>query len=137
MVHIVYCDSLEIDKILEGTKTMVMRASDGRKVPHSRVFIDEKLYFMDKKTKQLVATAEVLDVQNYVKLNNEDMNEIIEKNNDKLLLTETEKQKWHKRCMCLVEFHNVQKLSPIKFQIDNTLNNWLICENIEEKCMAQ
>lgn len=137
MVHIVYCDNLEIDKILEGTKTMVMRASDGRKIPHSRVFIDEKLYFMDKKTKQLVVSAEVLDVQNYVKLSNEDMNEIIEKNNDKLLLTETEKKKWHKRCMCLVEFHNVEKLKPIEFQNGNTLNNWLICDSIEGECVTQ
>ncbi len=44
MVHLVYCDNTGkkgehvLDKILSGTKTMVVRGAAGRKIPHSRVF---------------------------------------------------------------------------------------------------
>ena len=54
MVHLVYCDNAgkkgekELDKILNGTKTMVVRGAAGRKIPHSRVFAGERLYFMEK-----------------------------------------------------------------------------------------
>lgn len=54
MVHLVYCDNTGkkgekvLDKILSGTKTMIIRGAAGRKIPHSRVFKGEELYFMEK-----------------------------------------------------------------------------------------
>ena len=54
MVHLVYCDNAGkkgekvLDKILAGTKTMIVRGAAGRKIPHSRVFAGEHLYFMEK-----------------------------------------------------------------------------------------
>ncbi len=55
MVHLVYCDdkSKELNKILDGSKTMIIRGAAGRKIPHSRVFKDKILYFMEKGTKKL------------------------------------------------------------------------------------
>ena len=57
MVHLVYCDdkSKELNKILDGSKTMIIRGAAGRKIPHSRVFKDEILYFMEKGTKKITA----------------------------------------------------------------------------------
>ena len=54
MVHLVYCDNAGkkgekvLDKILAGTKTMVIRGAAGRKIPHSRVFEDELLILWKK-----------------------------------------------------------------------------------------
>ena len=61
MVHLVYCDnkSKELEKIVDGSKTMVIRGAAGRKIPHSRVFKDEELYFMEKGTKKITAKAAV------------------------------------------------------------------------------
>lgn len=65
MVHLVYCDdkSKELNKILDGSKTMIIRGAAGRKIPHSRVFKDEILYFMEKGTKKITAKAVVTDIQ--------------------------------------------------------------------------
>lgn len=54
MVHLVYCDdkSKEIDKIINRTKTMIIRGAAGRKIPHSRVRENDILYFMEKGTKK-------------------------------------------------------------------------------------
>ena len=63
MEHLVYCDDKEkvLEKIMDGTKTMVVRGAAGRKIPHSRVFEGEKLYFMKKGSKAISARA-VVDV---------------------------------------------------------------------------
>lgn len=57
MVHVVYCDDKEkvLEKILDGSKTMAVRGASGRKIPHSRVFKGESLYFMKKGTGKITA----------------------------------------------------------------------------------
>lgn len=134
MVHLVYCDDKEkvLEKILDGTKTMVIRAASGRKIPHSRVFEGEILYFMKKGTGQISATAIVVSVQNYVKLSEEEINKVIEENQDKLNLSEKQKERWHKKCICLVEFDNVKKITPLEFDHQSNMDDWLIIEKIED-----
>lgn len=134
MVHLVYCDnkSKELDKIITGNKTMVIRGAAGRKIPHSRVFKDEILYFMEKGTKKITAKAKVIDVLNFVKLSDEEITKTIETNNHKLELTDKQKERWHKKCLCLVEFNNVEVIEPLDFDHQNNMDDWLIIEKIED-----
>lgn len=134
MVHLVYCDdkSKELDKIINGTKTMIVRGAAGRKIPHSRVFKDEVLYFMEKGTKKITAKATVKDVQNYVKLTDEEITKTIERNNEKLQLTDKQKDRWHKKCLWLVEFENVTPITPLDFDHQGNMDDWLIIEKIED-----
>lgn len=134
MVHIVYCDDKEkvLEKILNGTKTMVIRAAAGRKIPHSRVFEGETLYFMKKGSGQISAVASVVSVQNYVKLSEEEINKVMEENQNKLSLSEKQKTRWHKKCICLVEFDNIKEISPLEFDHQNNMDDWLIVEKVED-----
>lgn len=134
MVHMVYCDDKEkvLEKILNGTKTMVIRAAAGRKIPHSRVFEGEKLYFMKKGTGQISATATVKKVENYVKLSEDEINQVLEENQEKLNLSEKQKIRWHKKCMCLVEYKNIEKIEPLEFDHQGNMDDWLIIEKIED-----
>ena len=93
MVHLVYCDDKEkvLEKILDGQKTMVVRGAAGRKIPHSRVFKDEILYFMKKGSKKISATGIVKLVQDFVKLAEEEIVSILEENQTKLQLSEKQK----------------------------------------------
>lgn len=81
MVHLVYCDNKtkELSKILDGSKTMIIRGAAGRKIPHSRVFKDEVLYFMEKGSKKITAKAIVSNVENFIKLNDEEITKNIER----------------------------------------------------------
>ena len=62
MVHLVYCDNAGkkgekvLDKILAGKKTMIVRGAAGRKIPHSRVFAGEHLYFLEKGSSEITTT---------------------------------------------------------------------------------
>lgn len=135
MVHLVYCDDKEkvLEKILNGEKTMVIRAAAGRKIPHSRVFEGEKLYFMKKGTAKISAMAEVKSVQNFVKLTEEQIDEVLDKNADKLNLSEKQRLRWHKKCICLTEFQNVEEIvPPLEFERQGNMDDWLIMEKIED-----
>ena len=139
MVHLVYCDNTgkkgerSLDKILSGTQTMVIRGAAGRKIPHSRVFQGETVYFMEKGTAQISAFATVKEVQNYVKLTDDEIIKILADNQEKLDLTEKQKERWHKKCLCLVEFDDVQKIEPpLAFDHQGNMDDWLIVEKIED-----
>lgn len=138
MVHLVYCDNAgkkgekTLDKILAGTKTMVVRGAAGRKIPHSRVFNGERLYFMEKGSASISATAIVKSVENYVKLSDEEISKTLEANQSKLNLSEKQKLRWNKKCLCLVEFENVEKITPLSFDHQGNMDDWLIIERIED-----
>ena len=134
MVHVVYCDDKEkvLEKILSGRKTMIVRSAAGRKIPHSRVFEGEKLYLMKKGTARITAVADVVKVQNYVKLSEDEINSIFAENQDKLNLSDKQKARWHKKCICLVEFNNVQEIEALEFDHQGNMDDWLIIKKIED-----
>lgn len=139
MVHLVYCDNTGkkgervLDKILSGSKRMVVRGAAGRKIPHSRVLEGEHLYFMEKGTAEISSLAVVKSVQNYVKLTEEEIVKTLEDHQDKLQLTEKQKARWHKKCLCLVEFGDVEVIQPpLAFDHQGNMDDWLILEKIED-----
>ena len=138
MVHLVYCDNAGkkgvrvLDKIIAGTKTMVVRGAAGRKIPHSRVFEGERLYFIEKGSASITATAIVKSVQNYVKLSEEEITRTLSENSGKLNLTDKQMVRWHKKCLCLVEFENVEEIAPIAFEHQSNMDDWIILNSIED-----
>lgn len=138
MVHLVYCDNAGkkgvrvLDKIIAGTKTMVVRGAAGRKIPHSRVFEGERLYFIEKGSASITATAIVKSVQNYVKLSEEEITRILSENSGKLNLSDKQMVRWHKKCLCLVEFENVEEIAPIAFEHQSNMDDWIILNRIED-----
>lgn len=111
---------------------MVIRGAAGRKIPHSRVFEDELLYFMEKGTAKISAKATVKKVENYVKLTEDEISKILNENQSKLNLSEKQKVRWHKKCLCLVEFENVEEITPLDFDHQGNMDDWLIVEKIED-----
>ncbi len=117
---------------MTGTKSMVVRGAAGRKIPHSRVFEGESLYFMEKGSALITATATVKTVQNYVKLTDDEITKVLEENESKLNLSEKQKTRWHKKCLCLVEFESVKEIEPLKFEHQGNMDDWLIIDKIED-----
>ncbi|MCP4178777.1 MAG: hypothetical protein GY756_13515 [bacterium] len=134
MVHLVYCDDKEkvLEKIMNGTMTMIVRGAAGRKIPHSRVFKDEFIYLMKKGTAQITAKAKVVAVQNYTKLIEEEINDVFSNNQEKLDLSPKQRKRWHKKCLCLVEFTDLVEIGPLQFDHQSNMDDWLIIEKIED-----
>lgn len=138
MVHLVYCDNTGkkgekvLDKIISGRKTMIVRGAAGRKIPHSRVFENEELYFMEKGSAAITAKAKVRHVDNYVKLSDEEISKVLEDNQGQLCLTDRQKARWHKKCLCLVAFYDVEPITPLAFEHQGNMDDWLILDKIED-----
>lgn len=138
MVHLVYCDNVGkkgervLDKIVAGMKTMIVRGAAGRKIPHSRVFKGERLYFIEKGSTEIKTTAIVKQVQNFVKLSDEEITKTLMDHQDKLNLSEKQQARWHKKCLCLVEFETVEEISPLTFGRQGNMDDWLIIEKIDD-----
>ncbi len=134
MVHLVYCDEKEkvLEKIKNKTKTMIVRGAAGRKIPHSRVFNGETLYFIEKGSNTISTMATVAYVENYVKLSDQDITTILNDNQSKLNLSDNQKKRWHKKCLCLIEFTNIKEIAPLQFEHQGNMDDWLILEKIED-----
>ena len=54
MDHVVYLDykSNELENILNGSKTMLIRGATGRKVPYGRVDTKDTLYLINNELKE-------------------------------------------------------------------------------------
>ena len=98
MEHLVSCDNTGksgerfLDKILLGTKTMIVRDTAGRKTPHSRVFEGENLFFMEKGTAKITAKAVVKSVQNCARLTDEEIHKVFAENGQKINLFDKQKE---------------------------------------------
>jgi len=111
---------------------MIVRGAAGRKIPHSRVSKGEDLYFRKKGSAKITSTATVKTVQNYVKLLDSDITQTLASNQSKLNLSKKQCDRWHKKCLCLVEFENLRPIDSLDFDRQGNMDDWLIIENIKD-----
>lgn len=138
MDHVVYVDTKarELEKLLAGEKTMIIRGATGRKLPHGRVHSGDRLFFIQNKGDGMVrACAEASAVFNSEKLTEEESITIVESNQPKLSLTLDQVKRWAgKRYLVLIEVKDVQPVEP--FAIDRSgygnMDDWLPVEEIEQ-----
>lgn len=128
MEHLVYCDTKAtvLDKILIGTKTMIIRGAAARKLPHGRVFEGETLYFIENNGDGLVkAKATVKSVFNSEKM--------IAQNKDKLNLSDEQIKRWAgKKVLCLIGIKDVMTIEPpLVFDRQKNMDDWITVENIK------
>lgn len=131
MEHVVYLDykAKELENILSGCKTMIIRGAAGRKLPHGRVFSGDVLYFIENNADGMVkACATVKNVVNSDKLTEEESIQIIKTNQDKLKLTDVQMKRWGgKRYLVLIEIENVKTVESFSIDRSNygNMDDWL------------
>lgn len=67
-----------------------------------------------------------------MKLSDEEITKTLADNQSKLNLSDKQKARWHKKCLCLVEFENVEEISPLVFEHQGNMDDWLILEKIKD-----
>jgi hypothetical protein len=138
MDHVVYVDSKvrELDKLLAGEKTMIVRGAAGRKLPYGRVQPGDRLFFIQNKGDGMVrGSAYVSEVLNSEKLTGEQSAALLQANQSKLQLTPEQIERWSgKRYLVLITLKDVQAVEV--FAIDRSeygnMDDWLPVEEIEK-----
>ena len=131
MGHVVYVDTKagEMKKLINDEKKIIIRGATGRKMPYGRVNPGDMLYLINNNAEGVIkAKAVVTEVFNSEKMTREESIALVEKNQDKLYLTDQQFKRWAgKRYLVLVEVGQVTKVTP--FQIDKSdygnMDDWL------------
>jgi hypothetical protein len=136
MDHVVYVDAKanEMDALLSGGKTMIIRGAAGRKMPYGRVEVGDVLYFINNNAEGMVkAKGSVIHVFDSDKLTETESQALVEDHQAKLQLTDKQFARWAgKRYLVLIEVERVEMLEP--FPIDKSdygnMDDWLPVEEI-------
>lgn len=138
MDHVVYLDakSKELENLVKGQKSMIIRGAAGRKIPHGRVNEGDVLYFINNNGEGKVkARGVVSSVLNSEKLSVEESFETIIRHQDKLQLPDKQFEKWAgKQYLVLVGIDDIREIEP--FRIDKShftnMDDWLPVGTIDE-----
>jgi hypothetical protein len=137
MDHVVYLDAgaEEMERLLSGAKTMIIRGATGRKMPYGRVKTGDRLYFLNNNAEGLIRVkAQVRSVTESDKMEADASVQFVREFQDKLQLTEKQFARWAgKRYIVLIEVDQVQEIPPFpidKSSYDN-MDDWLPIGNID------
>jgi len=137
MDHVVYLDTQakELENLLSGQKTMIIRGATGRKLPHGRVQAGDVLYFINNNAEGLIrARAVVSTAFHSGKLSEDESRALVMQNQSKLCLTPKQEARWSgKRYLVLLEVAEVKPVIPFVIDKSNfgNMDDWLPVENIE------
>ena len=134
--HVVYVDvkAKEMEKLLDGSKNIIIRGATGRKMPYGRVNVEDILYFINNNGEgQVKAAAKVIRVFNSDKLDKEQSEQLVSDNQKKLQLSDKQFRKWAgKRYLVLIEIDQAKAIES--FEIDRSsygnMDDWLPVEDI-------
>jgi hypothetical protein len=137
MDHVVYLDAKakELENLVNGNKSMIIRGASGRKIPYDRVNEGDVLYFIKNNGEgKIKARGVVSTVYNSNKLSVEESFETIIKNQDKLQLPDRQFEKLAgKRYLVLIGVEEIEEIAP--FHIDRSrfpnTDDWIPVGNIE------
>ncbi len=133
MNYLVYLDTRagELEKILSGVKTMLVKAFDPAYPPAYPIHSGDSLYFLrdqdDRAVRVKAIVARVLLVTNI-----EDLSQTLKAMQPRLQLTEEQYNDWSvKQRALLVEFDSAQKIAVIQVAPEKTLERpgWIAFED--------
>ncbi len=131
MDHVVYLDAKagELEKMVRGAKTMIIRGATGRKMPYGRVNEEDVLYFINNNAEGAVrAKAVVSSVLNSEKLSVEESRALVQKFQQMLQLTDAQFKRWAgKRYLVLIGVTNIERIDPFEISKENygNMDDWL------------
>jgi len=137
MIHLVYCDQKAkvLQKLLDGTKTKLIRGATGRKLPYGRVNVGETLYFVETDaTKTIKAKATVSSVYFSPPLTHEESKSIILSEQPYLNLTDEQQKRWiGKKRLSIIEVCNVIKLDEsLIYDRKDNMDDWITVEVLDD-----
>lgn len=136
MDHVVYLDwrSRELENLVKGNKSMIIRGASGRKLPYGRVSEGDVLYFVNNNGEgEIKASGVVSSVLNTEKLSVEESYETIINHQDRLQLPDKQfEQIAGKRYLVLIGLTDIKPVKPLRIDKSSFPNtdDWIAVGNI-------
>jgi hypothetical protein len=138
MDHVVYLDAKarELENLILGNKSMIIRGASGRKLPHGRVNEGDVLYFINNIGEgEVKARGVVSSVYNSEELSKEESFETIINHQDKLQLPDKQFEKLAgKRYLILIGMEGIEEIEPFRIDKSSFTNvaDWIPVGKIED-----
>jgi hypothetical protein len=138
MDHVVYLDARaeEMESLLSGEKTMIIRGAAGRKMPYGTVNAGDTLFFINNNAEGVIkGKASVKGVFNSQKMAKQESIALVQSHQDELQLTEKQFKRWAgKRYIVLIRVAEVEGLAPFRLDKSNfgNMDDWLPVGSIED-----
>lgn len=136
MDHIAYCESKanELERLLAGTKSMLIRGAAGRKLPHGRVAEGETVYLLDNDGSGTIRAKGVVRFAFHSgKLDPDENRQLIAAHMDRLQLTESQRKRWEsKQYLCLVDLAGIREIEPFSYVRERNMDDWIIVGQIQD-----
>jgi hypothetical protein len=131
MDHVVYLDAKagEMENLLGGKKSMIIRGAAGRKLPHGRVNVGDVLYFLTNDAEGAIRARGIVSwVFNSEKMSEDESISLVREHQDRLMLTDRQFERWAgKRYLVLIGVERMEMVKP--FAIDKSdygnMDDWL------------
>ena len=137
MDHVVYVDAKEneMERLLSGEKTMILRGAAGRKLPYDRIHEGETLYLINNNAEGCVkAIANVKRVIQSGKMTREESFQMLDDFQSGLQLSPAQQKRWGgKRFIVIMELDQVQEIEPIPIDKSDygNMDDWLPVGSID------
>jgi hypothetical protein len=139
MDHVVYVSrSLkELDKLIAGGRSMLVRGSSGKRNPYGQVSSGDRLFFATGNSSRNVvkAAASAGEVYDSPKLTGIEPECLLADHAGKLLLSDDELARWsEKKYLTLIELEEVNPVVPftIAARGNGEDGDWIVLDNIDE-----
>lgn len=135
--HLVYLNkkAKELEKLLNGKKTMIIRGANGKKCPlGGRAKINDIVYFVETDSDMMVTHKAIIsDVVESYKMTPEESKAFIKKYEKELNLSKEQYDRWSiKKCLAVYEITNIEKITPFKYNRQNNMDDWIITDDINK-----
>lgn len=133
MDHIVYLNTVaELNQMLRGEKTMLARASMGKKRPYGRVSGGDSLFFLCGFNPRVKAMATVKSVVSAEMEKNVAAD--IRKRYGMILAPAAQREILNKRYVVLIEVENARSIVPflLSGDVHGSPGDWVVVDNIDE-----
>ena len=135
--HLVYLDSKaeELEKLLNGEKTMIIRGAAGKKSPlGGRAKINDVVYFVNTGGDMLVThKGTISNVIEKYKMTIEESKDFVRLYEKQLNLSKEQYDRWSsKKCLAVYEISNIDKIEAFKYNRQNNMDDWIITDDINK-----
>ncbi|MHC5248383.1 hypothetical protein [Enterococcus sp. LJL90] len=135
--HLVYLnkEGKELEKLLNGTKTLIIRGSAGKKSPlGGRAKVGDAVYFVETGGDLTIEYRGVIaEVVESAKMSKEESIQFIEKYQDQLNLSKKQYERWAgKKYLAVYKIAQLEAIEPFTYNREKNMDDWIITDDINK-----
>lgn len=135
--HLVYLNSKakELEKLLDGSKTMVIRGAAGKKSPlGGRAKVGDDIYFVETGGDMTVSHKGIIyKVVESPKMTPEESVAFVEQYQKELNLSKDQYERWAgKKYLAVYEISDLREIPAFKYNRAQNMDDWIITDDIDK-----